>query len=354
MIVAGIMSGTSLDGITVAAVDVRGRNWTLLEHVTVAYPRRLRERLLAISNAEAHTGEIAYLHFALGEEYARALGRLESAYVLVGCHGQTVFHGKGCTLQLGEAQVIAERVQRPVVSNFRPRDIAAGGQGAPLVPFVDYRLFQHRRRTRVLLNIGGIANVTLLRAGGSADDVIAFDTGPGNMVIDQLAWVITKGKQTFDRGGRLAKQGKPNRTLLAQLLRDPYYRGRPPKSCGREQFGREFVASLLATQLPLPDLIATASLLTPLTISDAVREYAPDELIASGGGTMNPVIMDHLRGLLPGVLVSTTDDHGLPAEAKEAVAFAILAYETWHRRWSNLPSATGARRAVILGSITHA
>jgi anhydro-N-acetylmuramic acid kinase len=184
--------------------------------------------------------------------------------------------------------------------------------------------------------------------------VIAFDTGPGNMVIDQLAWVITKGKQTFDRGGRLAKQGKPNRTLLAQLLRDPYYRGRPPKSCGREQFGREFVASLLATQLPLPDLIATASLLTPLTISDAVREYAPDELIASGGGTMNPVIMDHLRGLLPGVLVSTTDDHGLPAEAKEAVAFAILAYETWHRRWSNLPSATGARRAVILGSITHA
>lgn len=352
MIVAGIMSGTSLDGVTVAAVDLKGRKWELLEFFTVPYPKALRERLLAVSNAEAHTGEIARLNFELGEQYAKAVRRLQSTPVLIGCHGQTVFHGNGCTLQLGEAQVLAERTGVPVVSNFRPRDIAAGGQGAPLVPFVDYLLFRHPRKSRVLLNIGGIANVTLLPANAKPEEVVAFDTGPGNMVIDQLAWIITKGRQNYDRDGRLAANGQPISQLLQALLRDKYYRRQSPKSCGREQYGREFVANLLATQLDLHDLLATATILTAVTVYEAIAPFAPDELIASGGGTKNPQIMNHLRGLMPKTLVQTSDNYGLPAESKEAVAFAILARQTWLRRPGNLPSATGASHPVILGQIT--
>jgi anhydro-N-acetylmuramic acid kinase len=352
MIIAGIMSGTSLDGITVAAIDRTGKKWELLEYLTVPYPRKLRDRLLAVSNAEAHTGEIARLNFELGEQYAKAVQRLKVKPELIGCHGQTVFHGPGCTLQLGEAQVIAERTQTPVVNNFRPRDIAAGGQGAPLVPFVDYLLFRSSRVNRVLLNIGGIANVTILPAAAKPEQVIAFDTGPGNMVIDQLAWITTKGKQSYDKDGRLAQKGKPNRRLLIELLADKYYKKSPPKSCGREQYGREFIAHLLATQIDLYDLIATATLLTPVTIFEAIRDKSPGEIIAAGGGTRNPQIMNHLRGLLPNTQVKATDDYGLPAEAKEAVAFAILAHQTWRRLPGTLPSATGARHEVILGQIT--
>jgi len=352
MIIAGIMSGTSLDGISVATIDRNGKRWSLLEHATVPYPKKLRERILAVSNAEAHTGEIARLNFDLGERYARAVQQLKSKPQLIGCHGQTVFHGKGCTLQLGEAQVIAERTGIPVVNNFRPRDIAAGGQGAPLVPFVDYLLFRSPRKSRVLLNIGGIANVTILPAAAAPEQVTAFDTGPGNMVIDQLAWILTKGKQNYDKGGRLAMKGAPNKQLLQALLADKYYKQRPPKSCGREQYGREFITRLLATQLDLHDLIATVTLLTPVTIFEAIKDSNPDQLIAAGGGTNNPQIMNHLRGLMPKTQVQTTDDYGLPAEAKEAVAFAILAHETWLRRPGTLPSATGARHAVILGQVT--
>jgi len=352
MIIAGIMSGTSLDGITIAAIELNGKRWDLLEYTTLAYPKNLRQRILAISNAEAHTGEIARLNFELGEQYAKAVHKLQSKPQLIGCHGQTVFHGPGCTLQLGEAQVIAERTGTPVVSNFRPRDIAAGGQGAPLVPFVDYLLFNSPKISRVLLNIGGIANVTILPAAAKPDQVAAFDTGPGNMVIDQLAWIVTKGKQSYDRDGRLAKKGKPNAKLLQDLLADKYYKKKPPKSCGREQYGREFVAQLLATQIDLYDLIATVTILTPVTIFEAIKDTNPGQLIASGGGTKNPQIMNHLRGLMPGTQVQTTDEYGLPAEAKEAVAFAILAHQTWRRRTGTLPSATGARHAVILGQIT--
>lgn len=354
MIVAGIMSGTSLDGITIAAVELNGKSWKLLEYTTIPYSKKLRQRILAVSNTEAHTGEVASLHFALGEQYAKAVHTLKAKPQLIGCHGQTVFHGKGCTLQLGEAQVLAERTQTPVVNNFRPRDIAAGGQGAPLVPFVDYLLFRSRTRTRVLLNIGGIANVTVLKANGKPEDVVAFDTGPGNMIIDQLAWILTKGKRNFDKDGKLAQRGTPNRQLLQLLLKNPYYRTPAPKSCGREQFGRELVANLLATQLDLHDLIATVTLLTPVTIFEAIQCTNPDELIAAGGGTQNPQIMNHLRGLLPRTKVQTTDEYGLPAEAKEAVAFAILAHETWRGRKATLPSATGARHAVILGQVTPA
>jgi len=354
MIIAGIMSGTSLDGITIASINLNGRKWDLLEYRTIPYPKKLRDRLLAVSDAVAHTGEIAKLNFDLAEQYAKAVQLLQNKPQLIGCHGQTVFHGPGCTLQLGEAQVLAERTRTAVVSNFRPRDIAAGGQGAPLVPFVDYLLFHSRSKSRVLLNIGGIANVTILKAAGKPEDVVAFDTGPGNMIIDQLAWVISKGRQTYDKDGRLAKKGTPNPQLLQALLQDKYFRRKAPKSCGREQYGRDYVAQLLATQIDLHDLIATVTLLTPVSIYEAIEAEKPDELIAAGGGTRNPQIMNHLRGLLPNTAVRTTDDFGLPAEAKEAVAFAILANQTWHRRPGTLPSATGARRAVVLGQVTPA
>ena len=347
MRVAGIMSGTSLDGISVAVVEFSKGGWTLEEHIDVPYSRATREGLLSISNAPTHTAEIARWNFRLGELYAKAMGKLETPVDLIGCHGQTVFHEKGCTLQLGEASVLAERTGKPVVSNFRPRDIAAGGQGAPLVPFVDDLLFRHKKLRRVALNIGGIANVTVLAPG---QDAVAFDTGPGNMVIDQLAWVVSKGKQTYDRGAKLARQGQVNRVLLTDLLAAPYFQKRAPKSCGREQYGREFVAMLLATQVPLLDLMATATVLTAASIAASV--VGADELIAAGGGTLNPMIMAHLAALLPETRVTTTAEFGIPVMAKEAVAFAMLARQTWLRRPGNLPSATGARRAVVLGQIT--
>jgi anhydro-N-acetylmuramic acid kinase len=349
MRVAGIMSGTSLDGISVAVVDFHKGGWTLLEHLDVPYRKATREGLLSISNAPTHTAEIARWNFRLAELYAKAVGRLKTPLDLIGCHGQTVFHERGCTLQLGEASVLAERCGVAVVSNFRPRDMAAGGQGAPLVPFVDDLLFRHKKLHRVALNIGGIANVTVLRPGA---ETIAFDTGPGNMVIDQLTWVASKGKQTYDRGARLARRGRVHRGLLADLLAAPYFKRAAPKSCGREQYGREFVAGLLATQLPLEDLLATVTVLTAASIAACVGDA--DELIAAGGGTLNPMIMAHLASLLPSTRVTTTAEFGIPVMAKEAVAFAMLARQTWLGKPGNLPSATGAKRAVILGQITPA
>ena len=243
--------------------------------------------------------------------------------------------------------MIAERTGVPVVSDFRPRDIAAGGQGAPLVPFVDLFLFGRSRRTRVALNIGGIANITVLPSG------IAFDTGPGNMVIDALTREATRGRQNFDRGGRIAARGRVDRALLDRLLADPYYRRRPPKSAGREQYGAEFVARLQQTGLPPPDLIATATVLTAATVARAVAPYRPAELIVSGGGAHNPRILAHLAACLPGVAIATSADYGIDPDAKEAIAFAVLAYQTWRGRPSNVPAATGARRPVVLGHITR-
>ena len=217
------------------------------------------------------------------------------------------------------------------------------------MPYVDALLFRHPKRTRIALNIGGIANITVVRPRSK---VVAFDTGPGNMVIDALAREYTKGTLNYDRGGKIAASGKVNRELLDRLLHDPYYRRRPPKSAGREQYGVEFVARLKETGLAMPDLIATATVLTAATIAKAVRPYGSADLIVSGGGSHNPRIMSHLAALLPQAAASTSTDHGIDADAKEAIAFAMLAHETWRRRPSNLPSATGAQRAVILGSIT--
>ena len=228
--------------------------------------------------------------------------------------------------------------------------MAAGGKGAPLVPNVDYLLFRHRRIGRVILNIGGIANLTVIPADAEREEIIAFDTGPGNMVIDALVAHHTQGRQTFDRGGRIARTAKIHPRLLDSMLSDPYFKLAPPKACGREQFGKEYVAGLIATGIPLPDLIATATELTARTIANAILDYDDiDEVIASGGGVHNRQLMRRLRELLTPRKLATTADHGIDPDAKEAIAFAILAYEFMHRRPGNLPSATGARHAVLLG-----
>jgi anhydro-N-acetylmuramic acid kinase len=349
------MSGTSLDGIDVAIVEIAGRRIGVVGFQSTPYAAPVRAAILAVSDATTQTASISRLGFLLGELYARAVLRAVRRFgpvELVGCHGQTIYHEGGAnSLQLGEAAVIAERTGVPVVSNFRARDIAAGGEGAPLVPYVDYMLFRHRTRTRIALNIGGIANITVIPAGAAAERVVAFDTGPGNMAIDALAREMGAA---FDRGGKIAASGSVNLPLLDELLADSYYRRPPPKSAGREQYGAAFVARLKRPGVPARDLVTTATVLTAATVALGVSKFATGstDLIVSGGGVHNPQIMGHLAGFLPAVTISTSTDHGIDADAKEAVAFAVLAHETWRRRPGNLPSATGARRAVVLGNIT--
>lgn len=363
MRVAGIMSGTSLDGIDVAIVDITGHAKPRFECVafqSISYPKNVRAALLGVSNAMTHTATISRLNFLLGELYAEAVvetcrrKRIPLRSLdLIGMHGQTIYHEGDAaeylcrrvasTLQIGESAVVAERTGVPTLSNFRERDVAAGGRGAPLVPYVDHLLFQHSRRNRVALNLGGIANVTVIPTGANLNDVIAFDTGPGNMVIDALVAHMTGGKQTFDRDGRIARGGLVRQELLIELLANPYFRRRAPKSCGREQFGREFTRMLIQTGLPMVDLIATA---TELTVQTIARSIEADEVIASGGGVHNKFLMERLRELIP---IRSSAEFGIDPDAKEAIAFAVLAYECAVGTPGNLPSATGAWHPAILG-----
>jgi len=356
--VAGVMSGTSLDGIDVAIVEIRGRHVETLGFRSTPYPEAVRRAILEVSNAATTTAAISRLNYRLGELYARAVKAAIERYgpvELIGCHGQTIFHEGGSnTMQIGEAAVIAERTGVPVISNFRARDIAAGGQGAPLVPYVDYLLFRHPRRRRIALNIGGIANITIIPPAARPDEVLAFDTGPGNMVLDALARLFSKGKLNCDRGGRIAETGRVNRKLLDGLLADPYYRRKPPKSAGREQYGTEFIARLRKTGLDLPDLMATATALTAATIAMGIgkADGTPTEVIVSGGGVHNPRLMGQLAAFLPDFAVSSSLGYGIDPDAKEAIAFAVLAYRSRRGEAGNLPSATGAKHAVPLGSMT--
>jgi len=379
MRIAGIMSGTSLDGIDVAIVDITGSGFKAKINVvtshSVPYPRQIREALLAMSNTSAFTGDISRLNFLLGELYAEALEETaERAEIplqsikLIGCHGQTIFHeGQGApylgkkvasTLQIGESSVISERTGIDVISNFRERDVAAGGCGAPLVPYLDYMLMRHRGRGRVAVNIGGIANLTAIPPNTSTDRVVAFDTGPGNMIIDQLVSRITAARQTYDRDGAMAAAGEIDPKLLAKLLRDKYFRARPPKTAGREQYGSEFVSRLLDTELSSEDLVATATALTAESIALAVRNFVlpdmrVDEIFVSGGGTHNPTLMAMLRKAMDPIPVMESTQVGLDVDSKEAIAFAVMAYETAHCRPSNIPMATGAKRPVVLGKVTQ-
>jgi anhydro-N-acetylmuramic acid kinase len=377
-----MMSGTSLDGIDVAIVDIQGRprgdrlaslRFECVAFRSIPYPKNVRAALLGVSNTMTHTAAISRLNFLLGELYAEALietcrrKRIPLKTVdLIGMHGQTIYHegepaeylGRrvASTLQIGESAVVAERTGIWTVSNFRERDIAAGGRGAPLIPFVDYFLFKHRHRNRVALNLGGIANITVLPAAAKLDDVVAFDTGPGNMVIDALVAHMTEGRETFDRNGRIARGGKIHAGLLDSMTSDPYLKRLGPKTAGREQFGQQFVSGLIATGIPLPDLIATA---TEFTVHAAVyqiyRSIEPDEIIVSGGGIHNAFLMRRLRANIDASeIVKSSAEFGIDPDAKEAIAFAVLAYESFDRRAASLPSATGARHPVVLGKNTVA
>jgi anhydro-N-acetylmuramic acid kinase len=354
------MSGTSLDGIDVAVVDVRRTKFDVIAFRTSPYSTDLRERLLGVSNCETHTAQISALNFELADIYAKAVKKcgvpIESIE-LIGCHGQTIFHGRRSTLQIGDGSVLSELTGIPVVSDFRPRDLAAGGRGAPLVPFLDYRLYRHPKLGRVALNLGGIANVTAIPPAARPDKVVAFDTGPGNMVMDQLVAIHTNGQEKFDRGGALAARGRLKERLLDELLKSPYMRSRPPKTAGREQYGSEFVEELLKTGIPVLDLIATATAFTAASVAYGIKRFVKhrvDEVVVSGGGMHNATLMGHLRSFLKDARVRTSNEFGIDGDAKEAICFAILAYETWNRRPSNLPSATGARRPVILGKLSYA
>jgi anhydro-N-acetylmuramic acid kinase len=378
MIIAGMMSGTSADGIDTVIARILGTptalEWEILSHTQTAFAPVLREEIFACFRPETGTVErICALNAALGEAYARAVleaitaaGMRPSAVDLIGSHGQTVWHipagPQASTLQLGEASVIAERTGIPVVSNFRPRDIAAGGQGAPLVAYVDRLLFTHSVHSRAAQNIGGIANVTFLPPASRPDlSPLAFDTGPGNMLIDDAVTRATHGQQNFDAGGALARRGSVHTGLLQELMAHPYLSQRPPKTTGREVFGRQYGESLWSKakelQLSPEDLIATLTAFTVNSINEAYRRFLPafpDEVIVSGGGARNTTLMEMLRERLAPARVLSSDNLGLPVEQKEALAFAVLAYETWHKRTGNLPSATGASHPVILGQITYA
>ena len=397
MNVAGIMSGTSADGIDVAVVRIEagshpsGKNknaarvghpaelkLTLLAHEGFPFAGELRRKILAAMNADAiPTAELARLNWRLGLAYAEAaaatLKRHRLHVDLVGCHGQTLYHqaraaryaGRNfaCTWQAGEAQAIAAALGVPVVSNFRPADMLAGGEGAPLVPLLDYVLFADAKRGRVLQNIGGIANLTAIPTKAPPHEVVAFDTGPGNMVIDWLAQKLF-GKR-YDRNGATAATGTVIAPVLAEAQRDPYFRMRPPRTAGREQFGQAYAAEFLKACRKYSkrgeDALATATALTAETIARSYRRFVlpkmkgePMDFIVSGGGARNRTLMAMLQTRLEplGCELATSGDFGLPVEAKEAAAFALLAWQTWHRLPGNVPAATGAKRAAILGQVT--
>jgi anhydro-N-acetylmuramic acid kinase len=378
----GLMSGTSTDGVDAALVELRGPaqqpRLRLLAFVSNPYPQAVRERLLHVATGEPTTaGAISQLNFLLGELFAEAAlracrraGISPGRLAVIGSHGQTIYHqgartleaGRrvASTLQIAEPAVIAERTGVPVVADFRPADLAAGGQGAPLVPMVDYLLLRDDREGRVALNIGGIANITLIAADARPEEVFGFDTGPGNMVIDALVRHFTRGKKAYDAGGGLAARGRVIEPLLAELLRLPFFRQRPPKSAGREQFGAEYVRRhfLRRRGAPPQDLLRTATELTARTIADALERFVfprvkVHRLIVSGGGAHNRLLVSRLGELLPNLSVDLSDKYGLPVDAKEAIAFAVLADRTLHGLPGNLPSVTGARRAVVLGKLVR-
>ncbi|NLH17000.1 MAG: anhydro-N-acetylmuramic acid kinase [Phycisphaerae bacterium] len=374
------MSGTSLDGIDVAVIDLAPRNSRVVVRLTafetIPWPLSVRQDLLQLCRPNSgSTADIGFMNFLVGRLFAEALLRTcrkhripPGSIDLIGSHGQTIWHDpKGrrfgraavpSTLQIGEPAVIAQRTGITTVADFRTADLAAGGQGAPLVPYSDFVLFRHTTKSRAIQNIGGIGNVTWLPARCTIDEILAFDTGPGNMVIDGLVDLFTQGKQTYDPGGRLAANGTVHRPLLAQMLRHPYFRKEPPKSTGREDFGILYCHELLKLarrfRLRNEDVLITVTAFTAQTIADAYRRFLPrmpDEIYLAGGGAHNRTLVRMLADLLPDIPLRTTDELGIPIDAREAVAFAILARASALGSPNNVPSATGAKRPVILGKI---
>jgi anhydro-N-acetylmuramic acid kinase len=391
LVIAGVMSGTSADGVDVALCRIgllKPDNETprvkLIGAAEFRYPKALRSAVLSAMDAKAiSVAEMSRLNWRLGEVYASAVESAAEQFGvkidLVGCHGQTIYHQSAasrylgssvrCTWQIGEASVIAEKLRVPVVSDFRPADLAAYGQGAPLVPVLDYVMFRSEKVSRVLQNLGGIANMTAIPAGGSAEDVQAFDSGPSNLVIDGCMTRLFG--RAFDRNGAVGKRGNVLRQVVERLLREPYFSAPPPKSCGREEFGQAFVERFVAMCRKAgasdTDIIATATALTSESILESYRRFvwphlgqkAPMargvEYVVAGGGARNATLMAMLlEGLEPlGVRIRATDELGVPTQAKEGVAFALLAWLTWNGLPGNVPSATGAARSVVLGKVTR-
>lgn len=360
------MSGTSCDGVDAAVVEVERRDRMRVRTLATwsrPYTQEERQALLRLSSPQATVEDVCRQNFQIGERLAEAaLEALSRAALkprevhLVASHGHTAWHVPGhSTLQLGEAAVVAERTGLPVVSNFRARDVAAGGQGAPLVPYLDWLLFSHPQRNRAVQNLGGIGNVTWIPAGGDPEQVVAFDTGPGNMVIDGVVALLTGAR--YDDGGELAAAGTPHRALVYELLQDPYFAQRPPKSTGREVFGASYAEALVARARSLgvsdQDVVATATYLTARTVADSYRFVGRvDEVLLSGGGVHNKTLVRWIQDLLAPIPVRTVAEEGVDPDFKEAVAFAVLGALTAWGLVGNLPSATGARRAVILGDLT--
>jgi anhydro-N-acetylmuramic acid kinase len=367
------MSGTSLDGIDVADVDCQ---WgplrldaRLLHLTTVPLGASLRAAIVeALPPRDGSTACVAELNYALGEAFADAVllalrewGVDSSDIDVIGSHGQTLYHAPadGVTLQVGEAAVIAARTGITCVADFRAADIAAGGKGATLVPFVDYQLFSSDAEHRAVLNIGGIANVTLLPRGGAAADARAFDTGPGNMVVDECVRTATEGRRNFDTDGTLARSGRVSEALLDELLSHEFFRTKPPKSTGREEFGSAYAQGVwrrgLELHLRAEDIIATVTALTARSIACSIPD-ACDRIIASGGGARNQTLMAMLSAELgrrsTRAVLEPSDRHGIPVDAKEALAFAVLGCERICGRTNHLPQCTGARTCVILGKLS--
>jgi anhydro-N-acetylmuramic acid kinase len=390
MIIAGVMSGTSADGVDVALCRIEpglGKGdppkVKMVGHLGTSYPKAVRAEVLRVMEGEAlPAAELSRLNWRLGGIYAdcveRAAAKVGVKVGLVGCHGQTVHHEttarqyRGAavrsTWQIGEAAVIAERLRCPVVSDFRPADLAAGGQGAPLVPMLDWCLFRSAKVSRVLQNLGGIGNLTALPAGCEVNGVLAFDTGPGNMVIDRCMAELF-GKK-FDRDGAVARRGRVLGVVVERLMRQKYFSAPPPKSCGREEFGAAFAARLIRMCREVggadKDCVATATALTAASVLDSYRRFvwahlgaaapmAKVEFCLAGGGAKNRFLLGMLRDGFAalGVQVRLMEELGVPAQAKEGVAFALLAWLTWNGLVGNVPAATGAGRTVVLGKVSH-
>lgn len=377
--VIGLMSGTSVDGVDAALVEIQNNGLDtrveLIAFHTHPFGSEVRGRIFDLFQPETSSvDEICQMNFLMGEVFAdAALSVISAAGLemeeidLIGSHGQTVYHLPPqadaeyvpSTLQLGEPAVIAYRTGVPTIANFRVADLAAGGQGAPLVPYVDFLLFRQTDRTIALQNIGGISNVTLIPAGASSSDVIASDTGPGNMIIDSVMEILTDGEKKYDNAGQYASQGSVSEPLLAEWLEHPFLTAPPPKTTGREVFGRQFANQVLEQarthSVNPPDLVATLTVFTAQTIFDYYRRflfphYSVDEIYISGGGSHNLTLMQHLKTLFRPIPLLSADAIGVSSDAKEAIAFAVLANEAVHGRPTNLPQVTGASKPMVLGT----
>jgi anhydro-N-acetylmuramic acid kinase len=372
VIVVGLMSGTSVDGIDAAVVDVVHQDdalrVTLLGYAESPVDESLRQRIHALFSPEqSRIDEVCEVNVLLGEAFSEAAARaLRQANVepdLIASHGQTVWHQVApghtrSTLQLGEPSVIAERLGVTTVADFRPRDIAAGGQGAPLASWGDALLFGDPQVSRAVQNIGGIGNVTWIPPGGQWEAMLAFDTGPGNALIDHATWRLSGGMQRYDADGALASAGRVDAEVLAELLAHPYFRAQPPKSTGRELFGAQLVDPLIdrwrERGLTTPDIVATLTAFTAHSIADQYRRFLPgrpDEVVVGGGGSRNPALMRLLNELLDPAQIRLHEDFGLPSLGREAVYFALMGHEALHGRANTVPSCTGAQHAVVMGKL---